>query len=99
MVTQIRKDYRTDEGLVALMGLLKVDGIKIGPEIDCTTIGRRLDDFPELVDEHNEAVAELEQHLVKYLKNGRVAKNRPTITKGGFLGIGGEKRVSILCEA
>jgi hypothetical protein len=45
MVTQIRKDYRTDEGgyfgptwsllthtlgLVALMGLLKVDGIKIG---------------------------------------------------------------------
>ena len=30
MITQIRKDYRSEEGLVALMGLLKVDGIKIG---------------------------------------------------------------------
>ena len=30
MVTQIRKGYRSDEGLLALMGLLKVDGIKIG---------------------------------------------------------------------
>jgi len=30
MVTQVRMDYRSDEGLLALMGLLKVDGIKIG---------------------------------------------------------------------
>lgn len=30
MVTHIRKDYRSDEGLLALMGQLKVDGIKIG---------------------------------------------------------------------
>lgn len=30
MVTQVRKDYRSDEGLLALMGKLKVDGIKIG---------------------------------------------------------------------
>lgn len=30
MVTQVRKDYRSDEGLLALIGLLKVDGIKIG---------------------------------------------------------------------
>lgn len=30
MITQVRKDYRSDEGLVALMGQLKVDGIKIG---------------------------------------------------------------------
>ena len=40
MVTQIRKDYRSDAGLLALMGQLKVDGIKIGPEIDCTSIGK-----------------------------------------------------------
>jgi hypothetical protein len=39
MVTQVRKDYRSDEGLLALMGKLKVDGIKIGPLIDCTSIG------------------------------------------------------------
>jgi len=43
MVTQIRKDYRSDAGLLALMGQLKVDGIKIGPEIDCTSIGESLE--------------------------------------------------------
>jgi len=39
MVTQVRKDHRSDAGLLALMGKLKVDGIKIGPSIDCTSIG------------------------------------------------------------
>lgn len=46
-----------------------------------------------MVENHNQAVKDLEQHLVKYLKNGQMAKNRPTMTKGGFLGIGGEKKV------
>ncbi|OCF35877.1 hypothetical protein I316_02370 [Kwoniella heveanensis BCC8398] len=86
MVTQVRKDYRSDEGLVALMGLLK---------IDCTSIGRRLEDFPEMVEDHNKAVAELEEHLVKYLKGGQVGKKRPVIRKGGFLGIGGAKKDAI----
>ncbi|KAL7420784.1 hypothetical protein Q5752_004736 [Cryptotrichosporon argae] len=95
MVTRVRKDFRSDDGLVRLMGLLKVDGIKIGPEIDCTTIGRRLGDFPKLVDDHNEAVEELEKNLVKYLKNDQVASKRPTLRKGGFLGMGGEKKDAI----
>nr|XP_019007829.1 uncharacterized protein I206_07463 [Kwoniella pini CBS 10737]OCF46610.1 hypothetical protein I206_07463 [Kwoniella pini CBS 10737] len=92
MVTQVRKDYRSDEGLVALMGLLKVDGIKI----DCTSIGRRLEDFPEMVEDHNKAVAELEGHLVKYLKDGKMGTKRPMIRKGGFLGMcGGMKKDAI----
>ncbi|WVR08713.1 hypothetical protein IAU60_005771 [Kwoniella sp. DSM 27419] len=95
MVTQVRKDYRSDEGLLALMGLLKVDGIKIGPEIDCTSIGRRLEDFPEMVEDHNKAVSQLEEHLVKYLKDGKIGTTRPTIRKGGFLGIGGVKKDAI----
>ena len=41
MVTQVRRDYRSDEGLVALMGLLKVDGIKIGTQTRCFS-GRKL---------------------------------------------------------
>lgn len=77
------------------MGLLKVDGIKIGPSIDCTCIGRRLEDFPKMVDDHNEAVQELEKHLVKYLKGGEMAKKRPVIRKGGFLGFGGVKKDAI----
>lgn len=47
-----------------------------------------------MVEDHNEAVAELEAHLVKYLKGGNIAKQRPTLKKGGFLGFGGEKKVS-----
>lgn len=35
MVTHVRKDFRSDEGLLALMGKLKVDGIKIGEFSDC----------------------------------------------------------------
>jgi hypothetical protein len=30
MITQVEKEYRSDEGLAILMGKLKVDGIKIG---------------------------------------------------------------------
>lgn len=70
--------------------------ICIGPEIDATAIGRRLEDFPEMVEDHNEAVKELEEYLVKYLKGGKMANKRPTLKKGGFLGIGGQKHVSSL---
>ncbi|KAJ9122705.1 hypothetical protein QFC24_004134 [Naganishia onofrii] len=94
MVTQVPKDFRTDEGLVHLMGKLKVDGIKIGQQIDCTSIGRRLDDFPELIEEHNKAVRNLEETLVKYLKGNQLGAKRPQITKGGFIGCGGETKAS-----
>lgn len=97
MVTQVPKDFRTDEGLVHLMGKLKVDGIKIGQQIDCTSIGRRLDDFPELIEEHNEAVRNLEETLVQYLKGNQIGAKRPHITKGGFLGCGGETKVRRSC--
>ena len=99
MVTQVPKEFRTDEGLVHLMGKLKVDGIKIGQQIDCTSIGRRLDDFPELIEEHNEAVRNLEETLVKYLKGNQIGTKRPQITKGGFLGCGGETKVRSSCSA
>jgi hypothetical protein len=57
--------------------------------------GRRLEDFPEMVEDHNRAVADLEVHLVKYLKGGRLANKRPVLRKGGFLGMGGEKKDAI----
>jgi hypothetical protein len=91
MVTLVPKDYRTDEGLVHLMGKLKVDGIKIGQQIDCTSIGRRLEDFPDLVEEHNNTVRALEEVLVKYLKDGKMAAKRPMAKIGSTLGLGGTK--------
>ncbi|QRV84128.1 hypothetical protein RhiJN_12144 [Ceratobasidium sp. AG-Ba] len=39
--------------------------------------------------------AQLEQVLVTYLKGGKLGKKRPTITIGGFLGFGGEKKDAI----
>ncbi len=95
MVTMVPGEYRTDIGLVRLMGQLKVDGIKIGQQIDCTSIGRRLDNFPEMVEKHNEAVRQLEEGLVKYLKGGKIASKRPRARIGGFLGMGGEKKDAI----
>lgn len=91
MVTEIRRDFRSDEGLLSLMGQLKVDGIKIGPEIDCTCVGRRLEDFPEMVKDHNQAVQDLEKQLAGYLKGGKIRDKRPTMRIGGFLGMGGQK--------
>jgi hypothetical protein len=61
-----------------------------GPEIDCTCVGRRLEDFPEMVTEHNQAVQDLEKQLAKYLKGAKLHK-RPTMRIGGFLGFGGKK--------
>jgi hypothetical protein len=48
-----------------------------------------------MVEKHNECVAELEGHLVKYLKGNKLGKNRPTLKEGSTLGIGGEKKDAI----
>ncbi|KAG1772177.1 late exocytosis, associated with Golgi transport-domain-containing protein [Suillus occidentalis] len=48
-----------------------------------------------LLNTHNTAVRELEQVLVTYLKGGKIAKERPTIRIGGFMGMGGTKRDAI----
>lgn len=48
-----------------------------------------------MVEKHNEAVAELESHLVKYLKGNQLAKKRPTLKEGATLGMGGQKRDAI----
>jgi hypothetical protein len=46
-----------------------------------------------MVEDHNEAVKELESYLVKYLKGGQMAAKRPILKKGAFLGMGGDKKV------
>jgi calcium permeable stress-gated cation channel len=95
MVTMVPSEFRTDTGLVRLMGQLKVDGIKIAQQIDCTSIGRKLENFPEMVEKHNEAVRNLEEALVKHLKGGKIGSKRPQTRIGGFLGMGGEKKDAI----
>lgn len=58
-------------------------------------IGRKVGKLPELIEYHNQTVRDFEQVLVKYLKGGKIAKKRPTITIGATCGIGGSKKDAI----
>lgn len=51
--------------------------------------------MPDLVEEHNQAVRELEQILTSYTKDGKLASKRPTMRIGGFFGCGGKQVDSI----
>lgn len=59
------------------------------------SIGRKVGLLPELVETHNRAVRELEAALVKYLKGGKIGHHRPTVSIGGFLGLGSSKTDAI----
>ncbi|KAL1412499.1 hypothetical protein Q8F55_000244 [Vanrija albida] len=95
MITQVPKQYRSDDGIIHLLTQLKLDGIKITNSIENASVGRRLGDFPHLVHEHNEAVMDLEKVLVKYLKGGKMASKRPMMRTGGFMGLGGKRHDAI----
>jgi hypothetical protein len=86
MIQHVPKKLQTDEGLQSLFGTLRAPY-----PTTAVHIGRRVGNLPELVEYHNQAVCELEGHLVMYLKDGKIGKNRPTVRKGGFMGIGGKK--------
>jgi hypothetical protein len=81
---------QSDRGIAELFASLHVPY-----PVTSVHISRRVGDLPELVEFHNNTVRELEQVLVRYLKGGRLAKNRPTIRIGGFMGLGGETKDAI----
>ncbi|QRV98162.1 hypothetical protein RhiJN_26181 [Ceratobasidium sp. AG-Ba] len=90
MITQVPKKLQSDPGLAGLF-----DDLRVPYPTTAVHIGRRVGRLPELIELHNEAVRQLEQVLVTYLKGGKLGKKRPTITIGGFLGFGGEKKDAI----
>ncbi|KZM26972.1 uncharacterized protein EKO05_0004743 [Ascochyta rabiei] len=76
MVTDISKDYRSDQGLLEI-----TDSLKTTPEVPRTTIGRNMKDIPDLIESHEEAVMELEAVLSRYLKNpDQLPAQRPLCT-------------------
>ncbi|KAH9944775.1 DUF221-domain-containing protein [Amylocystis lapponica] len=90
MVTDVQKQLQSDEGLRAIF-----ETIQVPYPTTSVHIGRKVGQLPELIDFHNDTVRELEQVLVKYLKDGKVGKQRPMIRLGGFLCFGGEKKDAI----
>lgn len=74
LITEIPKGLRTDEGLVKIADEAKDTGSS--PR---TAIARNVKDLPELIEEHDNAVRELESILAKYMKNpNKLPTKRPT---------------------
>ncbi|KAH9889394.1 DUF221-domain-containing protein [Cubamyces lactineus] len=90
MVTEVPKKLQSDEGLRAIF-----ESVQVPYPTTSVHIGRKVGRLPELIEYHNNAVRDLEAVLVKYLKGGKIGKKRPTITIGGFMGCGGEKKDAI----
>ena len=89
-VTKVPKKYQSDEGIRAVF-----ETVQVHYPTTSVHIGRRVGKIPELIEYQKEKVRELEKVLVRYLKGGKIAKERPTIRIGGFMGIGGTKKDAI----
>lgn len=89
-VTHVPKKFQSDEGIRAIF-----ESVQVPYPTTSVHISRKVGQLPELIEYHNTAVRELEQVLVTYLKGGRIAKERPTIRIGGFMGMGGVKKDAI----
>ena len=90
MVNNVPRKLQSDEGLRAIF-----ESVHVPYPTTSVHIGRKVGRLPDLIEYHNDAVRELEAVLVKYLKGGKIGKKRPTITIGGFMGMGGEKKDAI----
>ena len=76
MVTDIPPASRTDEGILRL-----TDEVEQTSGLPRAAIARNVKELPELIEEHDKVVKELEVVLAKYLKNpDNLPANRPTIT-------------------
>lgn len=87
MVTQVAKLNQSDHGIASLLQSLNVPY-----PTTAIHIARPVGTLPELIEQHNDAVRKLEGVLTKYFKNpDRLPSHRPTLTIGGFMGLGGRK--------
>lgn len=91
LITGVPSNMQSDEGLQKyIIGNLKVNQQLISQ----AHISRKVGRLPELIDEYEKAVRELESVLVKYLKDpNHISSKRPKHSLGG--GCGGEKVDSI----
>lgn len=75
MFTDIPPSSRTDEGILRL-----ADEVEHTTGLPRAAIARNVKELPDLIEEHQEAIQELEAVLAKYLKNpNKLPLNRPTI--------------------
>lgn len=89
-VTRVPKKLQSDQGIQTIF-----DSVQVPYPTTAVHIGRRVGNLPQLIETHNNTVRQFEQILVRYLKDGKIGKKRPTIRLGGFLGMGGQVRDAI----
>ncbi|KAH9485088.1 hypothetical protein JR316_0001995 [Psilocybe cubensis] len=59
--------------------------------VTSTRIGKHVGELPRLIEQHDEAVIQLEEVVAKYTNGGKPSSHRPTIIIGGFCGLGGTR--------
>lgn len=89
-VRRVSKKDQSDEGLRSIF-----ESVRVPYPTTSVHIGRKVGKLPELIDYHNQTVREFEEILVKYLKDGKIKPNRPTIRIGGTCGCGGTRKDAI----
>lgn len=78
LLTDIPPQLRSDEGIVKI-----TDEVKASADTPRGQIARNVKDLPDLYEEHEKAVRELEKVLAKYLKNpDKLPAKRPTTKVG-----------------
>jgi calcium permeable stress-gated cation channel len=89
-ITHVPRNLRSDQGINHIL-----NGLKIPYPTTSVHIGRKVGELPELIEYHNRTVREFEAVLVKFFKNGKKGKRRPTIRIGGCCGLGGTEKDAI----
>lgn len=85
-VMHVPKKLQSDEGIRSIF-----ESVQVPYPTTSVHINRRVENLPHMIEKHNDVVRELEHILVRYLRGGKIAKERPTIRLGGFWGMGGKK--------
>ncbi|KAF7321599.1 DUF221-domain-containing protein [Mycena kentingensis (nom. inval.)] len=89
-VRHVPKQYQSDAGLQQIF-----ETVRVPYPTTSVHIGRKVGKLPELIEFHNQTVRELETYLVKYLKDGRLGRKRPSVRIGATCGCGGRKQDAI----
>ncbi|KDR75702.1 hypothetical protein GALMADRAFT_68331 [Galerina marginata CBS 339.88] len=89
-ITNIPPRLQSDAGLYKIF-----TGMQLPYPVTSVHIGRRVGALPELIEQHNEAVKQLEEVLALYANENQIEAQRPTIVVGGFCGLGGTRKDAI----
>ena len=74
LMTDIPQDLRTDDGIVKI-----AEEVKASRDLPRAAIARNVKELPELIEEHEQTVRNLEKILAKHLKNpDQLPTQRPT---------------------